>query len=232
MRGWALMGGPVTSTAEPTTGAGGCSPAGPRAPEAVLAGEVFSAGEIVNVEGRTGYWELMKPGPGPGVWTVESARLENRVSARVAASALQRLADAPRIRRGDLVMQRFPEQERASVVGAVAWLGQWVAVKEDPHSGGSGPAMMDAVDRLEVVTAEQLAAAVRLEVSHGGHQGRIVQAVVSARAGQFRVVCRCAPGAGEICRDGRAVTWCSTLESARELWDWHVGGPDPIDSAA
>ncbi|KOV41901.1 hypothetical protein ADK98_25215 [Streptomyces sp. H036] len=196
----------------------------------MLAVEVFSAGEIVQVEGRAGYWELMKPGP-EGVWTVESARLENRVSARVAASALQRLAEAPRIRRGDLVMQRFPEQERASVVGAVAWLGQWVAVKEDPHSGG-GPAMVDAIDRLEVVTAEQLASAVRLDVSHGGHRGRIVQAVVSARAGQFRVVCRCAPGAGEICRDGRAVTWCSTLDSARALWDWHVGRPDPIDSAA
>ncbi|WP_435057785.1 hypothetical protein [Streptomyces sp. bgisy060] len=205
---------------------------GPLSPATVPAVEVFSAGEIVKVESRTGYWELMTPGPGPGVWTVESARIDNRVRTQVAACALQRLADAPRIRRGDLVIQRYPEQERASVVGAVAWLGQWVAVKEDPSSDGSGPAMLDSVDRLEVVTAEQLAAAVRLKVSHGGHQGRIVQAVVSARAGQFRVVCRCAPGAGEICRDGRTVTWCSTLDSARALWEWHVGGPDPGDGAA
>ncbi|WDN55905.1 hypothetical protein [Streptomyces clavuligerus] len=201
----------------------------PAAPSAPSGAEVFTTGEIVGVAGLPGEWELMEPGPGPGVWTVESARLDNRVSTRVAVSAVRRLVDAPCIRRGDLVIQRYPEQERASVVGAVVRLGQWVAVKEDPLHGG--PAMMDPVSRLEVVTAGQLAAAVRLEVSLGGHRGRIVQAVVSARAGQFRVVCRCAPGAGEICRDGRTVTWCSTLDSARDLWDWHVSESGPIGSA-
>ncbi|MFD8413982.1 hypothetical protein ACFV2Q_19860 [Streptomyces sp. NPDC059650] len=112
---------------------------------------MFTTGEIVGVAGLPGEWELMEPGPCPKGWTVEYARLENRLSTQVAASALQRLADAPRIRRGDLVMQRYPEQERASVVGAVVRLGQWVAVKEDPRPDGGGPAMMDSVDRLEVV---------------------------------------------------------------------------------
>ncbi|MFD0437333.1 hypothetical protein [Streptomyces chartreusis] len=193
-------------------------------------GEVFSAGEIVGVEGRPGEWELMKPWPGPGVWIAESARLKDRVSAKVAVGALQRLADAPHIRRGDLVMQRYPEQERAAVVGAVVRLGQWVAVKSYTLPDGGVCLALDSVDRLEVVTAEQLAAAVRVDVVHGAHMGRIVQAVVSARAGQFRVVCRCAPGAGEICRDGRKVTWCPSLDSARQLWDWHVSGSIPVSS--
>ncbi len=192
------------------------------APETRPADEAYRAGDIVRVEGRAGEWELMKPGPGPGVWTVESARLEDRVSAQVVVSALRRLADAPHVRRGDLVMQRYPEQERAAVVGAVVRLGRWVAVKSSAQADGSICRTLDSVDRLEVVTAEQIAAAVRLDLAHGVHVGRIVQAVVSARAGQFRVVCRCAPGAGEICRDGRKVTWCPTLDSARQLWDWHV----------
>ncbi|MCX0247881.1 hypothetical protein [Streptomyces drozdowiczii] len=62
---------------------------------------------------------------------------------------------------------------------------------------------MDAVDRLDV--------------THGAHRGRIVQAVVPSRATQFRLVCTCAPGASEICRDGRKVTWCPSLNSARDL---------------
>ncbi|KOU73707.1 hypothetical protein ADK61_22185 [Streptomyces sp. XY66] len=202
------------------------------APDAPPDDGMFSAGEIVEVEGRPGEWELMKPGPGPGVWTVEPAQLEDRVSTKVAVSTLQRLADAPHVRRGDLVMQRYPEQERAAVVGAVVRLGQWVAVKSYTLPDGGVCRALDSVDRLEVVTAEQLAAAVRLDVVHGAHVGRIVQAVVSARAGQFRVVCRCAPGAGEICRDGRKVTWCLSLDSAHQLWDWHVSGPAPTGSAA
>ncbi|MEV6581373.1 hypothetical protein AB0M92_24795 [Streptomyces sp. NPDC051582] len=203
-----------------------------QAPDTASGDEVLRSGEIVAVEGWPGEWELMEPGPGPGVWTVESARLEDRVSAQAAVSALQRLADAPHVRRGDLVMQSYPEQERAAVVGAVFRLGQWVAVKSYTLPDGRVWRTMDAVDRLEVVTPEQLAAAVRLEVAHGAHRGRIVQAVVSSRAGQFRVVCTCAPGAGEICRDGRKVTWCPSLTSARDLWDWHVRQSSPVDSAA
>ncbi len=199
-------------------------------PDAPPDGGMFSAGEIVEVEGRPGEWELMKPGP--GVWTVESARLEDRVSAEVSVSSLQRLADTPHIRRGDLVMQRYPEQERAAVVGAVVRLGQWVAVKSYTLPDGGVCQALDSVDRLEVVTAEQLAAAIRLDVVHGTHVGRIVQAVVTARAGQFRVVCRCAPGAGEICRNGRKVTWCPSLDSAHQLWDWHVSGHVPVGSVA
>ncbi|MEU0222726.1 hypothetical protein ABZ281_50495 [Streptomyces sp. NPDC006265] len=129
-------------------------------------------------------------------------------------------------------MQSYPEQERAAVVGAVFRLGQWVAMKSYTLPDGRVWRTMDSVDRLEVVTAEQLAAAGRLEVAHGAHRGRIVQAVVSSRAGQFRVVCTCAPGAGEICRDGRKVTWCPSLNSARDLWDWHVYSGAPVDSAA
>ncbi|MFF8535835.1 hypothetical protein ACF07B_28445 [Streptomyces sp. NPDC015532] len=203
-----------------------------QAPDTASGDEVLQSGEIVAVEGWPGEWELMEPGPGPGVWTVESARLENRVSAQAALSALQRLADAPHVRRGDLVMQSYPEQERAAVVGAVFRLGQWVAVKSYTLPDGRVWRTMDAVDRLEVVTPEQLTAAVRLVVAHGTHRGRIVQAVVSSRAGQFRVVCRCAPGAGEICRDGRKVTWCPSLNSARDLWDWHVYGTAPTESAS
>ncbi|MET9834916.1 hypothetical protein ABZ078_37860 [Streptomyces sp. NPDC006385] len=202
------------------------------APESPSGDEVFRAGEIVGLEGRPGEWELMKPGPGPGVWTIEPARLEDRASAQVTVSALRRLADAPHVRRGDLVMQRFPEQEQAAVVGAVVRLGQWVAEKSYTLPDGGVGRALDSVDRLEVVTEEQLAAAIRLDVVHGTHVGRIVQAVVSARAGQFRVVCRCAPGAGEICRDGRKVTWCPSLDSARQLWDWHVSGPAPTGSTA
>ncbi|MBT1186761.1 hypothetical protein HET69_22860 [Streptomyces sp. CJ_13] len=194
--------------------------------------EVFRPGEIVGVEGRPGEWELMEPGPGPDVWTVEAARLEDRVSEQAAVSALRRLADAPHVRRGDLVMQSYPEQERAAVVGAVFRLGQWVAEKSYTLPGGDACRTMDSVDRLEVVTPQQLAAAIRLDVAHGAHQGRIVQAVVSSRAGQFRVVCRCAPGAGEVCRDGRKVTWCHSLDSARALWDWHVSQPAPVDGTS
>ncbi|MFD8727770.1 hypothetical protein [Streptomyces sp. NPDC059611] len=193
-------------------------------------GEGFRAGEIVGVTGRPGEWELMEPGPGPGVWTVEPALLEGRVRAPVAEGALQRLPDAPHVRRGDLVMQRYPEQEQAAVVGAVVRLGQWVALKSHPLPDQDVCPVLDSVDRLEVVTARQLAAAVRLDVVHGAHVGRIVEAVVSARAGQFRVVCRCAPGAGEVCRDGRKVTWCPSLDSARQLWDWHVSEPSPTGS--
>ncbi|MEU2770695.1 MULTISPECIES: hypothetical protein [Streptomyces] len=185
---------------------------------------MFSAGEIVEVQGRPGEWELMKPGL--GVWTVESARLEGRVIAKVSVSSLQRLSDTPHIGRGDLVMQRYPEQERAAVVGAVVRLGQWVAVKSYTLPDGGVCQALDSVDRLEVVTAEQLAAAIRLDVVYGTHVGRIVQAVVP-RAGQFRVVCRCVPGAGEICRDGRKVTWCPSLDSAHHLWGWHVSGHVP-----
>ena len=123
--------------------------------------------------------ELVKPGL--GVWTVESARLEGRVSAKVSVSSLQRLSDTPHIGRGDLVMQRYPEQERAAVVGAVVRLGQWVAVKSYTLPDGGVCQALDSVDRLEVVTAEQLAAAIRLDVVHGTHVGRIVQAVVTAR---------------------------------------------------
>lgn len=201
-------------------------------PDTASGDEVFRPGEIVGVEGRPGEWELMEPGPGPDVWTVQSARPEDRVSEQAAVSALRRLADAPHVRRGDLVMQSYPEQERAAVVGAVFRLGQWVAVKSYTLPDGEVFRTMDSVDRLEVVTPQQLAAAVRLDVAHGAHRGRIVQAVVSARAGQFRVVCRCAPGAGEICRDGRKVTWCPSLESARALWDWHISQPAPADSAS
>ena len=121
-------------------------------PDAPPDGGMFSAGEIVGVEGRPGEWELMKPGP--GVWTVESARLEDRASTEVSVNSLQRLADTPHIRRGDLVMQRYPEQERAAGVGAVARLGQWVAVKSYTLPDGGVCQALDSVDRLEVVTAE------------------------------------------------------------------------------
>lgn len=47
-----------------------------QAPDTASGDEVLQSGEIVAVEGWPGEWELMEPGPGPGVWTVESARLE------------------------------------------------------------------------------------------------------------------------------------------------------------
>ncbi|MEW2631638.1 hypothetical protein AB0903_08255 [Streptomyces sp. NPDC048389] len=193
----------------------------PAAAPAVPAAQ-FRTGDIVAVDGRPGDWELMAPAG--DAWEVEPAQAGGRERTTVPAAALRPLADAPHVRRGDLVMQNYAEQWQAAVVGDVYRLGRWVAVKTRP-ADEHGPAwsMLDDVETLVVVTAEQVESAVRLDVEAGDHRGRIVQAVVTRHAGKFRVTCSCKDGL-EVCRIGRQVGWCSSLEAARELWEWHAAG--------
>ncbi|WP_138910049.1 hypothetical protein, partial [Streptomyces chryseus] len=180
----------------------------------------FRTGDIVAVDGRPGDWELTAPAG--DAWEVEPAQAANRERTTVPAAALRPLADAPHVRRGDLVMQNYAEQWQAAVVGNVYRLGRWVAVKTHPATEHA-PAwnQLDDVETLVVVTAEQVESAVRLDVVAGDHRGRIVQAVVTRHAGKFRVTCSCKDGL-EVCRIGRQVGWCSSLEAARELWEWHA----------
>ncbi|WP_030888916.1 MULTISPECIES: hypothetical protein [Streptomyces] len=180
----------------------------------------FRRGDIVAVEGCAGDWELMDRAT-PGVWHVEPARPGERDRFRVPASALRRLPDAPRIRRGDLVMQRYAEQEQTVTVGAVYRLGRWVFEQTDGDGRSSG-ALGDA-DTWVTVTRAQVDGAVRLPVREGAHRGRIVQAVVSRHAGQFRVTCCCTPN-GDLSRAGRQTAWSDTLDGALDLWAWHVTG--------
>ncbi|WP_170198487.1 hypothetical protein, partial [Streptomyces chryseus] len=159
------------------------------------------------VDGRPGDWELMAPAE--DAWEVEPARSGDRERTTVPAAALRPLADAPHVRRGDLVMQNYAEQWQAAVVGDVYRLGRWVAVKT--HAATEHvPAwtQLDDVETLVVVTAEQVESAVRLDVVAGDHRGWILQAVVTRHAGKFRVTCSCKDGL-EVCRIGRQVGWCS-----------------------
>lgn len=191
----------------------------------------FRKGDIVAVQGRPGEWELMDHTPTAGVWQIEAARPEDRMPAEAHTVELRALADAPQVRRGDLVVQNFPEQVRAATVGRVYRLGRWVAetarTETDRHPRG----LLGDTERLVVVTREQLDAAVRIGVEAGPHRGRIVQAVVTRHAGKFRVTCRCSPTI-DLCRAGRATAWCSSVEAARTLWEWHTtgeAGPAPAD---
>ncbi|MFJ3100350.1 hypothetical protein [Streptomyces sp. NPDC086835] len=217
---------------ETPAAAEGPAPAVEEAPAAAPAAPAaqFRTGDIVAVDGRPGDWELMAPAG--DAWEVEPAQDGDRERAIVPAAALRPLADAPHVRRGDLVMQNYAEQWQAAVVGNVYRLGRWVAVKTHPATEHS-PAwtQLDDVESLVVVTAEQVESAVRLDMVAGDHRGRIIQAVVTRHAGKFRVTCSCKDGL-EVCRTGRQVGWCSSLEAARELWEWHAAGsvgPAPAD---
>ncbi|WP_284576749.1 hypothetical protein [Streptomyces sp. 2P-4] len=181
----------------------------------------FREGDIVAVEGRPGDWELMARTDRPGVWDIETARADDREQATAETPALSVLDDAPHVRRGDLVLQHYPEQTRAAVVGDVYRLGRWVAVKHatDEHGG----TMLDDVATLTVVTQEQLDAAVSLPVEDGEHRGRILEVLVSRHAGMFRVTCQCLDGM-EVCRGGRRIGYSSSVAAARALWEWHAAG--------
>lgn len=194
----------------------------PTVEEAPAPAAEFRTGDLVTVDGRPGEWELMAPAGDD--WQVEPARAEDRERTTAPATDLRPLADAPAVRRGDLVVQSYAEQEDAAQVGAVYRLSRWVAVKTYPATE-HGPAWtaLGDVDHLTVVTAEHVAAAVRLDVAEGEHRGRIVQAIVTRHAGSFRVTCQCLHGL-EVCRKGRQVGWSSSVEAARELWQWHAAG--------
>ncbi|MGX1897102.1 hypothetical protein ACWIHQ_26985 [Streptomyces anulatus] len=192
----------------------------------------FREGDIVAVEGRPGDWELMARTDRPGVWDIEPARADNRERATAETPALLVLDDAPHVRRGDLVLQHYPEQTRAATVGDVYRCGRWVAVKHPLATDGCTGAMVDDVDTLTVVTREQLDNAVRLPVESGEHQGRIMEVLVSRHAGSFRVTCQCLDGM-EVCRDGRQIGYSRSVAAARALWEWHAAGqqgPAPEDS--
>lgn len=195
------------------------------------AADAFRAGDIVAIDGRPGDWELMEPAAAPHSWVVEPARPNHREPEEVPASALHALEDAPHVRRGDLVMQNYAEQTRAAEVGAVFRCGRWVATKRYPQADGTWTLSTDDVETLVVVTREQVESAHQEHVEHGDHQGRIIQAVVTRHAGEFRVVCSCTQGM-EVYRGGRRVGWSSSLEAARALWQWHAAGevgPAPAD---
>lgn len=190
-------------------------------------------GDIVAIDGRPGDWELMTRAERIGVWEIEPAQASDRERTTAETAALRTLDDAPRVRRGDLVLQHYPEQTQAATVGDVYRLGRWVAVKEAITPDGETHTMLDDVDTLEVVTREQLDRAVRLPVEDGDHQGQIVEVLVSRHAGTFRVTCQCLEGL-EVCRDGRKVGYSSSVEAARALWEWHAAGqvgPAPEDFA-
>ncbi|MFE3378752.1 hypothetical protein [Streptomyces anulatus] len=202
----------------------------PAAEELPAATAGCRTGDIVAVDGRPGDWELMASA-GSG-WEIEAARPDHRQRATVPASALRPLPDAPHVRRGDLVIQSFAEQMRAAVVSDVYRCGRWVAVKTHAATEDMpASTTVDDVESLTVVTAEQVQRAVRLDVEDGDHRGWIFQAIVTRRAGQFRVACQCLQGM-EVCRTSRQIGWCTTLEAARSLWEWHAAGsigPAPAD---
>lgn len=182
----------------------------------------FRTGDIVTADGRPGEWELMAPAGDR--WEVEPAQAADRERTTIPAAALRPLADAPHVRRGDLVVQSYAEQEHAAVVGDVYRLGRWVAERTYPATEHIPEwTQLGDVDHLTVVTAEHVDSAVRLDVAEGEHQGRIVQAIVTPHAGSFRVTCRCLHGL-EVCRKGRQVGWSRSVEAARELWQWHAAG--------
>ncbi|MFI0934617.1 hypothetical protein ACH4RG_23205 [Streptomyces sp. NPDC021019] len=192
----------------------------------------FREGDIVTVDGRPGDWELMARTDRPGVWDIETARADNREQATAETPALLALDDAPHVRRGDLVLQHYPEQTRAATVGDVYRCGRWVAVKHPLATDGHTGVMVDDVDTLTVVTREQLDSAVRLPVESGEHQGRIMEVLVSRHVGTFRVTCQCLDGM-EVCRNGRQIGYSRSVAAATALWEWHAAGQDgpaPEDS--
>ncbi|MBT2492372.1 hypothetical protein J7E96_28450 [Streptomyces sp. ISL-96] len=108
----------------------------------------FRTGDIVAVDGRPGDWELMAPAGDD--WEVEPAQATDRERTTVPAAALRPLADAPHVRRGDLVMQTYAEQWQAAVVGDVYRLGRWVAVKT--HAATEHTPAWTQLDDVESLT--------------------------------------------------------------------------------
>lgn len=126
---------------------------------ATIGRDRFQVGDLVALDGRPGDWELMAYTPKPGRWQVEPAQSGERDRDEVHMSELRRLADAPQVRRGDLVLQNYPEQQWAGEVGAVYRLGRWVAETTRQTPGGRSWVSLEDVERLVVVTREQMKAA-------------------------------------------------------------------------
>ncbi|WP_331726317.1 DUF3560 domain-containing protein [Streptomyces sp. NBC_00470] len=127
----------------------------------------------------------------------------------------------PDIREGVLVLQDFAEQETARRVTRVYRLGNWVAECE-----GAGA---QSIDGLVTVTEQEIDAAREAGriVEANGHQGRLARALAGGKRGQFRVQCSCEQTGGlEVCRSGRKIAWCYTLDAARAVWVWHVTGQE------
>ncbi|MFC8723719.1 hypothetical protein [Streptomyces bacillaris] len=185
----------------------------------------FREGDIVTIDNRPGEWELMTRSARIGVWEVEPARDTDRDRTDAETCALHPLDDAPHVRRGDLVLQHYPEQTVPATVGDVYRLGRWIATTHKTDADGQPVTRGDDVDILQVVTQEQVDRAVRLDVEDGGHRGRISEVIVSRHAGAFRVTCQCLENM-EICRDGRRIAYCASVEAAQALWAWHAAGEE------
>ncbi|MEU2514433.1 DUF6197 family protein, partial [Streptomyces syringium] len=158
-------------------------------------------------------------------------------SAEVVDAELIEEEDTPNLRVGDLAVQRFAEMTKEQV-GEVRRLfrnGSWLAEVVRTDADGQEIVLLENVDHLAKVTPEQLAATRPTErLENGQHRGWLAQALVTRHAGKFRVTCMCLPSV-EICREGRRVGWCSTVEAARALWEWHTAGevgPAPEDTEA
>ncbi|MBK3638594.1 hypothetical protein JHN52_38255, partial [Streptomyces sp. MBT97] len=183
----------------------------------------FRAGDLVTVEGRPGEWELMEQTATPGLWRIESARYGEREEGEARTADVRHIPDAPHVRRGDLCVQNYPEQTTGGVAGNIYRLGRWVVERLCTTHDGRTYGLMDDASTQVVLTREQVDSAVRLDVEEGEHRGRIVQAIVTRHAGQFRVTCVCCPNI-DLTRHGRQAAWSDTVDAARALWAWHVSG--------
>ncbi|MFD9621847.1 hypothetical protein ACFWB2_31865 [Streptomyces virginiae] len=199
----------------------------------------YERGQIVTVDGAEGQWCLMARGQNHGAWQAEPAtweggeRREFKVSELTAktwpegAEDWQKPVDAAgrELRIGDLVVQDFFEQTTVREVTRVFQNGNWLAHSVQVGADGSRNEFTEQANRLRVVTREQLAAHVDIDLEDCGRQGRIVSALASNRAGQFRVVCTCGDHFEweEVTELGhsRKIAWRKTLEEARALWAEH-----------
>ncbi|RST00359.1 hypothetical protein EF910_31990 [Streptomyces sp. WAC07149] len=194
----------------------------------------YERGQIVTVDGEEGMWCLMARAQNEGVWQAEPAtwhggdRREFKLSTLTLvewapdAESWQKPVDAKgkELRLGMLAVQNFEEQTYAGEVRRIYSNGSWLAdvVRQE------GSVMKEHTNRLAVVTQEQVAAlAEPLPVEGNGHRGRIMQALVTNKAGKFRATCVCMGGM-EIPAEGRsrAIAWFDTQAEAVAAWERHA----------
>ncbi|MET9735639.1 hypothetical protein ABZZ79_34940 [Streptomyces sp. NPDC006458] len=212
----------------------------------------FERGQIVTVDGREGEWCLMAKGQNHGVWQAEPATLDGgsreefkvselspwgaaealagyhalglyKEKKKAAAWMLPVDAKGRPIRLGDLVVQHYYEQSEARRVQRVYRNGNWLTAVV----GEDGSVSSEHCNNVQIVTQEQVdALAEPLRVEEGGHRGRIVQALVTRHAGQFRATCSCKDGL-ELIEPGssREVWWFKTQEAALAAWHEHAAEP-------
>ncbi|MEU4948050.1 hypothetical protein [Streptomyces lavendulae] len=199
----------------------------------------FERGQIVTVDGEEGMWTLMAHAQNEGVWQAEPATLRGGERREFSVSALtaktwpdgaedwQKPVDAAgrEIRLGDLVVQDFFEQTTVREVTRIYQNGNWLAHAVQVCADGRRDEFTEQTNRLRVVTREQLAAHVDIDLEDGGHQGRIVSALASNWACQFRVLCTCGEFFDweEVTEPGRSrkIAWRKTLGEAQALWAEH-----------